>query len=328
MRRVRPGILLAVLLAVTVGACGGRGRAPAPPSAIVARVPIDDNINALALGAHDLWVMGDHALYRIDQATSRPIGSVELDPGASPPLAAAEAGGTLWVAALQPGALWRVDAGADRTAGRVTLAPQLLEPLPVAAWQQTVWVGCCGLSYGSRSQGRLFRVDARSGRVTARAAVPEGPLALVADSRGVWVATADGEVLRVDAATAQVAQRIAAPAAASRFQAMAEAGGRLWLADSGDGAVRRLDPASGRVDLAVDAPAPRTLAAGAAGVWVVVTNDRLLVRLDERGRRLEPPIPFEQLHGVRGLAVGADAVWASVDREVVRVDPRRLAPLP
>src|SRR5262245_31263645 len=31
MRRVRPGILLAVLLAV--GACGGRGRAPAPPPA-------------------------------------------------------------------------------------------------------------------------------------------------------------------------------------------------------------------------------------------------------------------------------------------------------
>jgi hypothetical protein len=63
---------------------------------------------------------------------------------------------------------------------------------------------------------------------------------------------------------------------------------------------------------------------GDAGAWVIVTNDRTLARVDERGGRLRARVPAEVVRDVRGIAVGPGALWVTTGNEVVRLDPRRL----
>jgi hypothetical protein len=41
-------------------------------------------------------------------------------------------------------------------------------------------------------------------------------------------------------------------------------------------------------------------------------------------RRRSRPVPLSQLGGVRGVAVGAGAVWVTTGGQVVRVDPARV----
>ena len=98
------------------------------------------------------------------------------------------------------------------------------------------------------------------------------------------------------------------------------------MADPGAGAIRRFDLASGRFDGGVTAPAPRNLAAGTAAdeAWVVTDLNQLLSRVDARTGRRGPPIPVQHLGGVRGVAVGAGAVWVTTGDQVVRLDPSRV----
>ena len=98
------------------------------------------------------------------------------------------------------------------------------------------------------------------------------------------------------------------------------------MADSGAGAIRRFDLATGRFTLAVTAPAPRNLAAGPQGAYVVTDLNQLLSRVDGRTGRRGTPLPLAQLGGVRGIAVAPDAVWVTTGDKVVRLDPARIPP--
>jgi hypothetical protein len=58
---------------------------------------------------------------------------------------------------------------------------------------------------------------------------------------------------------------------------------------------------------------------------VVTDLSQLLSRVDDRIGRRGPP-PLAQLGGVRGIAVGPDAVWVTTGDQVVRIDPARIPP--
>ena len=253
---------------------------------------------------------------------SVPVGTPDADLG-GPGLSAT----SVWVPQVRSELLWRVDRKTNRVRGRVDLGQVLYGPVGVATQGDTVWVACCGLKYGARPAGMLLRVDGRRGKVTGRIAVPEGPLAVVAEQDAVWVGTAAGSLLRVDPATARVVARVAPPDPRGRIQALSPGPGVLWVADTGAGAIRRFDLAAGRFDVAVTAPAPRNLAAGTGPdeAWVVTDLNQLLSRVDARTGRRGPPIPVQHLGGVRGVAVGAGAVWVTTGNQVVRVDPSRVA---
>jgi streptogramin lyase len=229
-----------------------------------------------------------------------------------------------WVPQERSRLLWRVDRTTNRVRGRVDLGQVLYGPVGVATQGDTVWVACCGLKHGARPAGTLLRVDGRRGTVTGRVAVPEGPLAVVAGPDAVWVGTAEGSLLRVDPETAEVVARVAAPDPRGRIQALSLEPGVLWVADTGAGAIRRLDLATGRFTLAVTAPAPRNLAAGPDGAYVVTDLNQLLSRVDDRTGRRGQPLPLAQLGGVRGVAVGPDGVWVTTGDQVVRIDPARI----
>jgi sugar lactone lactonase YvrE len=335
--RIVLGLLVAALAAagVSVGvrvAAGRRGSpdqgaavAPAP-SPVLARIPVEGKPRQLVLDADGLWVVTDRGVQRIDPSADRVVSSTPVGIPTAYLGGLAVSADAVWVPGVRSDLLWRVDRAANRVSGQVHLGTVLHGPVGVAADGDTVWVTCCALEYGADPAGTLLRVDARRGRVTARVPVPEGPMAVVADRDAVWVGTARGSLLRVDPATAKVVGRVPAPDRRGRVQALSRGPGVLWVADTGAGAIRRFDLAAGRFDLGVPAPAPRNLAAGTGPdeAWVVTDLNQLLSRVDAGTGRRGPPVPVRYLGGVRGVAVGAGAVWVTTGDQVVRLDPSRV----
>jgi DNA-binding beta-propeller fold protein YncE len=328
-------VIAVAALAVAVAAVGiwtasggprtprGGGRPAAAGSPVVARIVVDDSPRQLVLAADGLWVVGERALYRIDPASNRVAATIPVGTLLAAPAGVALAGGLAWVPAGASTTLWRVDRASGRVDGRIGLDRRLLGPVGVATQDGTVWVSCCALQHGPRPAGVLLRVDPRRNRVVAQVPIADGPLALTAGAGAVWVATARGGVLRVDPKSNRVVGRVAL-AAGSRVEAIAATPQGIWAVDTGDYKVVRLDPGSGRVGLAVAAPIPRGVAVGDAGAWVIVTNDRTLARVDERDGRLRARVPADVVRDLRGIAVGAGALWVTTGNQVLRLDPRRL----
>ena len=334
MRRAWSGVALAAVLVVAgvaawIWVAAGRpdspgARSAAPASPVVARLPVPGKPRQLVAGPGELWVVGEGGLHRIDPAANRvvasvPVGTPDADLG-GPGLSAT----SVWVPQVRSELLWRVDRKTNRVRGRVELGQVLYGPVGVATQGDTVWVACCGLRYGARPAGMLLRVDGRRGRVTGRLPVPEGPLAVAAGEDAVWVGTGTGSLLRVDPATARVLTRVPPPDPRGRIQALSPGPGVLWVADTGAGAIRRFDLASGRFTLAVTAPAPRNLAAGPDGAYVVTDLNQLLSQVDARTGRRGPTVPATQLGAVRAIAVEPGAVWVTTGDQVVRLDPTRV----
>ena len=301
----------------------GRPDPGGQPSPVVARVPIGAKTRQLVVDAGGLWVVSDGGLHRIDPSTNRVVADVPVGIPAAylgPLTLSADAA---WVPGERSELLWRIDRATNRVSGQIRLGQVLYGPVGMAAVGDSVWVSCCGLKYGTRPAGMLLRVDGRRNQVTARIPIPDGPLAVVADRESVWVGTARGSLLRIDPTSARVVARVPPPDPRGRIQALSLGPRVLWVADTGAGAIRRFNLATGRFDLAVTAPAPRNLAAGSEGAWVVTDLNQLLSWVDGRSGRRGVPIPLDQLGGVRGVAVGPDAVWVTTANQVVRLDPDR-----
>jgi streptogramin lyase len=297
-----------------------------PPSPIAARIRIDDRPRHLLLGADGLWVVGDRFLHRIDPSSDRVVARVPVGTRTATPDGLALSGELAWVPGETSNVLWRVDRATNQVRGTVRLERALYGPVGVAAHDDSIWVTCCAFQYGQRPAGTLLRIDLRRGRVVRPMPVPEGPLAVVAHRESVWVATARGSVLKVDPATHRIVLRVPPVSPNSRIQALAAGSdGQIWVADTGVGSLRRLDPATGRFNLTVDVPIPRNLAAGSGTVWVTTGRNRTLLRIDERTGRLGARIAATVLGGVRGIAVGTDAVWLTSGNYALHIDPTRLA---
>lgn len=318
------GVLIGMWVASRPGPPAAGPAAAWPRSPVVARIPIIGEPRQLVRDGDAVWVVTDRHLYRIDTMANQVIASVPVGTTTADPGGLALSTDAAWVPGERSELLWRVDRAATRVSGQVRLGQVLHGPVGVAAQGETIWVTCCALEYGARPAGVLLRVDGRHNRLTGRVPLPEGPLAVVADRQAVWVGTARGSLLRIDPASGRVVTRIPPVDRRGRIQALSLGTGVLWAADTGAGAIRRFDLQSGRFDLTVVAPAPRNLAAGPDGAWVVTDLNQLLSRVDARTGRRGAPIPLPYLGGVRGVTAGSDAVWVTTGNQVVRIDPALL----
>ena len=91
---------------------------------------------------------------------------------------------------------------------------------------------------------------------------------------------------------------------------MGTAGGLLWVANSEDDTVSRLDPVSGepRGQKIAVGDAPIAVAGDGDGVWVLDQDSSTLTRLDaETGEPVGSPIDLPMRP--RGLAVTPAGVW-------------------
>jgi DNA-binding beta-propeller fold protein YncE len=107
---------------------------------------------------------------------------------------------------------------------------------------------------------------------------------------------------------------------------LAAGGGAIWVIASDDGLLIRLEPSTGRVlDRVPLGPGVTDIAVGPAHVWVTNADAGTLTKID--ARRREPITTIAGLARPAGVVVSGDEVWVAerLGRRVVRVDERTTA---
>jgi serine/threonine protein kinase len=108
--------------------------------------------------------------------------------------------------------------------------------------------------------------------------------------------------------------------------------GGVWVANEGDGNIRRLDAVNGHVypEKVSIGEGPDAIAAGADGVWVASRNSGMLTRVNPLTLAIVARIPVGR--GPRAVSIGTrdSSVWVANERDgtVTRVDPNSNSPVP
>jgi hypothetical protein len=260
----------------------------------------------LALVAGAIWLMNDAR-------------STSAEPSAGPEPAAAQ---TLGEVAVVDG-----DA-APATDGEASAEPSSIEPAAEASLGDVEAQGDDPSEpVLSRLPGSLVRIDAKTGRILARLAIPS-PKLLASDGRSVWVLSDDepgDRLIRIDAATNAVTDSFAADVSAAGGEAATEgfppdqlavAGGSAWLSVDW-GPIYRFTPGANAGEAAqIEDLSPAAPALTDRFSWPVGAAGSLWVRIGEGGgslRRVDPVagrILADLAHIDHVVAAGPGFVWA------------------
>jgi DNA-binding beta-propeller fold protein YncE len=178
-------------------------------------------------------------------------------------------------------------------------------------------------------------IDASYGEISGVVRLPGAPSAASsATSFGadVWVANPNAHELdRLVAPYTGIAARIALPAGprarqgARKYNGVAVGAGSVWVVgDTRDPTLWRVDPTTQRVIATIPLPfAPRDVAAGSRGIWLVNRRDDAVVRVDPRTNRFAATIRVGR--SPSAVAIGEGEVWVSneLDGTVSRIEPKR-----
>lgn len=108
--------------------------------------------------------------------------------------------------------------------------------------------------------------------------------------------------------------------------AIAAGAGSVWVGNTLDGTVSRIDPETHDVRTIDVGASPGGLAFGAGSLWVASSEGRAIAQVDPKAEKVVQSIPVG--NGPRGVAVGFNAVWVanSLDGTVSRIDLARGKP--
>lgn len=237
------------------------------------------------------------------------------------PQAVAVGDGGVWVTTLR--SLVRLDPRSNRVASRLRLKPILGA---VAIDGSQLWLARNPIDTGKNARGprsELWSVDTRTGRL--RGPPIRFPLiaGLDATAGAVWVTNGDharfGRLFEIDPRRRSIVARLRIPGAPT---GLVEERGLLWIACSDTGFLFRVDPRTAKpVGKPIRAgTALLTVAAGRGRIWVADSYAGAVNSVDVRTRKV---VTRTKLPHVSDVAVGAGAVWATVDEpsELVRLDP-------
>jgi outer membrane protein assembly factor BamB len=155
--------------------------------AVDARIPLGGAAWVTAAGG-SVWALGSDRLLRIDPSNNRVVASIPSRSGA--PGMVLEGAGVVWMA--YPQALLRVDLRRNAVTRTVPTSRSGFKALGAVSDGRVLYL--------TRSDGRLLRVDARSGKVLSAVRAPFGGWLLGVAGGAVFVA-GDSGVTAVDAAT-------------------------------------------------------------------------------------------------------------------------------
>ncbi len=238
------------------------------------------------------------------------------------PVAVAIGDGAVWVANNGAGTVTRIDPRTRRAVGRPIRVGA--GPVALTAAPSGVWVAL--------ASGFVVRIDPGTGRRAGQPVAVSDPAGIAADGDRIWVTSrAEDQLVRIDARSARISGRPIAVGSAPTDVAVGE--GAVWTANSGDGTVTRVDPATGQPGIPIrvakhhelnpgDGGGPVSqpggevlaLAVGEGGVWVAKTDSRLtasvdVVRIDPQTSKVTgDPIRVTGAIPMH-LAAGGGGVW-------------------
>jgi len=266
----------------------------------------------LTHGTHDRGLPGvaANSVAVVDPRTSRIV--ADLPAGIRP--------GTL-TAAL--GSVWVANRD-DRTVSRLDPhALTVLRTIPVPT-RPTGLAGAGGSLWVQAEQGNLSSIDPSVNQARLRARPSEivwgHPRALLAAFGALWTTDPAGYVRRTAPATARPVSRVEVGGGPT---ALAAGAGSVWVSNTCDGTVTRLDPSGAVTATIATIPIshPTAIAYGARAVWVADSVDGTVVRIDPATNAVAATIGAGRV--VSSVAAGDGAVWAadSAEEGLVRIDP-------
>jgi YVTN family beta-propeller protein len=265
-----------------------------------------------------------NAVAVIDPAKTEVVDAIPVGESPGPIVAGRD---SLWVVNLNDRTLMKIDSAARSVVASLGLpaAPGRLSPeLRLAVTSDDVWVYACHL--------QLLRVDPRNTQIVEEldvypdtGAFSEYSCAVAAEAGSVWVPIdyPRRRLFRIAASKdepALIAERIPLPAGFR--SAIALGAGSIWMADSLNGAVRRIDPATTTVTRTIPvSDGANAMAFGHGAVWIANDREDSVLRIRPRTNSIVRAISVGR--DPVALAVGADAIWVanSGDGTVSRIDP-------
>ena len=150
---------------------------------VVARILLDEEVNAIAFGEGAVWIVGvnpETADYVLSEISPRTDSLVQTNNGLhSEPLGVAAGEGGVWVSEHWDDRLWRF----DPTTGRVEAIIETGDgPWSVAVGNGDIWVA-------NRHDNTLSRINPETNERVATLATGSGPIELAVGKEGIWVAT-------------------------------------------------------------------------------------------------------------------------------------------
>lgn len=260
-----------------------------------------------------------NSLAAIDPKTNDVVAEV---PVGIRPASVLFAHGALWVANLDDDTVLRLDPRTKRVIKTIATGTA---PGGLVGTQDAVWaIGADGV---------VLRIDPEVNEVVARiptvkvGSLPGGSAAgvsVAATSAAVWAVSGGHfsvpQVFRIDPAT-----NLARPfvATGNAPTAVAVGFGDLWVTDSFENTVTRVDPAGVVVAPIPVGHGPIAVAVGNDAVWVADSLDDAVVRIDPDTNSVVDTIPVGR--SPSSLAVEAGAVWVGNrhDGTVSRIDPEK-----
>jgi len=312
--------------------------------------PAGEGRPAAAFGDGMVWVLGPgQTLFGLDRATGEQLYEFPVARSVGRELAAG--GGAVWTTSASGGIVYRHEIKhQDEPLGLGGLAIDVggtPQPFSLAIAGDAVWVGVAALAREdgdtagsasseppeaelpaeragddlaepvlSRVPGSLVRIDAATGKITARLAVPS-PTLLASDGRSVWVLSDDepgDKLFRIDAATNAVTDSFDVDVAgvAAEF-GLAVAGGSAWLSHVNGGPLYRFTPGASAGEAAQienEGGAFLSPFGGAGSLWVWNGEEGGgVLRVDPDSERILADLePIDQV-----VAAAPGFVWALDD---------------
>ena len=261
-----------------------------------------------------------NSLAAIDPETNRIVAAI---PVGARPASVVSASGALWVANVDDDNVMRIDPKARRIVQTIATG---IAASDLAAGAGAVWaIG------GER--GVVLRIEPVFNEVVRRVkTVKVGTLLVSGPATGAVAATANAvwavsggffstpRLSRID--PAKKGERVAATVATGNGPTAVAIGfGDVWVTDSFENTVSRIDPLGVVTATIPVGHGAIAVAVGEGAVWVVDSLDGTVVRIDPHTNSVTRTIPVG--HYPSDIATGADAVWVTNrnDGSVSRIDP-------
>lgn len=227
----------------------------------------------------------------------------------------------VWVAQSTDGSVWLIDPKLERPVGEPV--PVGGKPFSLALAEDVIWV--------TREDGTLVSIDRKTRKLRPGAIVygaESGEVAIGAGS--VWVNNyADqytGMISRINPCSGDVTHI----EVGERANTVKFAYGAVWVSDSVEQALHRVDPATEQVtDILLPVGDPQDIGAGGGFIWPVSYGPKRVIRVDPRTSEVVGD-PIRIGAGAAGATVAGGALWlpnyegdsvTRVDLETFRGEP-------
>ena len=261
----------------------------------VATIPLkglNDAFTQVAFGAGSVWVSSGYyemgpapkrqpgdVVFRVDPRTNRVVDRIPVDP----PSGLAFGHGSVWVTSISYGTVSRIDPKTDKVVAKIKVGRGAID-IATDECSGAVWVASVYLpkTYGGYDNPKysedrnLTRLDPETNRVVEEIPIEAhshygGGANNVAVGEGaVWVLSGDGNLLKVDPSTNEIAARVRVGDSPSH---LAVYGGGVWaMVQAKEYRLVRVDPNTMHIVASEDiGPIPKimegALAAGGGYVW-------------------------------------------------------------